>query len=118
MPAMRASDYLPQRKPSIAAHYIVRCPIVQPDRDRRAHYRLQQEEDMTKTEIAEQMAQDAGISKAVAETALRSCIDSITKSLKNGQEVTIVGFGDLIRIEASRVPRFKPGKALEDAVSR
>ena len=91
---------------------------------------------MTKTELAEQMAQDAGISKAIADTALRSCIDRITNSLKNGQEVTIVGFGtfsvasraartgrnpqtgDPITIKASRVPRFKPGKALKDAVSR
>jgi len=91
---------------------------------------------MTKTELAEQMARDAGISKAIAETALRSCIDSITNSLKHGQEVAIVGFGTFsvasraartgrnpqtgepITIKASRVPRFKPGKALKDAVSR
>lgn len=90
---------------------------------------------MTKTELAEQMAQDAGISKAVADTALRSCIDRITSSLKNGQEVAIVGFGtfsvanraartgrnpqtgDPITIKASRVPRFKPGKTLKDAVN-
>lgn len=90
---------------------------------------------MTKTELAEQMAQDAGISKAIADTALRSCIDRITNSLKNGQEVTIVGFGtfsvasraartgrnpqtgDPITIKASRVPRFKPGKTLKDAVN-
>ncbi len=91
---------------------------------------------MTKTELAEQMAQDAGVSKAIAETALRSCIDSITNSLKNGQEVAIVGFGTFgvasraartgrnpqtgepITIKASRVPRFKPGKTLKDAVNR
>ncbi len=91
---------------------------------------------MTKTELAEQMAQDAGISKAVADTALRSCIDRITNSLKNGQEVAIVGFGTFsvanraartgrnpqtgepITIKASRVPRFKPGKTLKDAVNR
>lgn len=90
---------------------------------------------MTKTELAEQMAQDAGISKTIAETALRSCIDRITSSLKNGQEVAIVGFGTFsvanraartgrnpqtgepITIKASRVPRFKPGKTLKDAVN-
>ncbi len=90
---------------------------------------------MTKTELAEQMAQDAGISKAIADTALRSCIDRITNSLKNGQEVTIVGFGTFsvasraartgrnpqtgepIAIKAARVPRFKPGKTLKDAVN-
>ncbi|PTL36979.1 DNA-binding protein HU [Candidatus Methylomirabilis limnetica] len=90
---------------------------------------------MTKTELAEQMAQDAGISKAIADTALRSCIDSITNSLKNGQDVAIVGFGTFsvasraartgrnpqtgepIAIKASRVPRFKPGKTLKDAVN-
>lgn len=47
---------------------------------------------MTKTEIVEQMATDAGISKAAAETAFRSCIDSITNSLKKRQELTIAGF--------------------------
>ncbi len=91
---------------------------------------------MTKTEIAEQMATDAGISKAVADTALRSCLDSITNSLAKGQEVTIMGFGTFsvasraartgrnpqtgepMEIKASQVPRFKPGKALKDAVSR
>ena len=90
---------------------------------------------MTKTELAEQLAQDAGISKAIADTALRSCIDSITNSLKNGQDVAIVGFGTFsvasraartgrnpqtgepIAIKASRVPRFKPGKTLKDAVN-
>jgi DNA-binding protein HU-beta len=81
------------------------------------------------------MAKDAGISKAVADTALRSCIDSITNSLKTGQSVAIAGFGifsvasraartgrnpqtgEPIEIKASQVPRFKPGKALKDAVS-
>lgn len=91
---------------------------------------------MTKTEIVEQMAQDAGISKAVAETALRSALDSVSNSLAKGQEVTIVGFGTFsvanraartgrnpqtgepIEIKATKVPRFKPGKALKDAVNR
>lgn len=91
---------------------------------------------MTKTEIIEQMAKDAVISKTAAETAFRSCIDSITRSLEKGQEVTIVGFGTFsvakraartgrnpqtgepIEIKASQVPRFKPGKTLKDAVSR
>lgn len=91
---------------------------------------------MTKTEIIEQMAHDAGISKTAAETAFRSCIDSITRSLEQGQDVAIVGFGTFsvasraartgrnpqtgasIEIKASRVPRFKPGKALKDAVGR
>lgn len=89
---------------------------------------------MTKTEIVEQMAKDAGISKVVAEASLRACIDSITKSLKKGQEVAIVGFGTFsvarraartgrnpqtgepIKIKATRIPRFRPGKALKDAV--
>jgi DNA-binding protein HU-beta len=91
---------------------------------------------MTKTEIVEQMAQDAGISKAVAETALRSALDSVSNSLAKGQEVMIVGFGTFsvagraartgrnpqtgepIEIKATKAPRFKPGKALKDAVNR
>lgn len=91
---------------------------------------------MTKTELAEQIVKEAGISKAEAEAALRTTFDTITRGLTEGQSVTIVGFGTFsvasraartgrnpqtgapIEIKASRVPRFKPGKVLKDAVDR
>lgn len=48
---------------------------------------------MTKAEIIEKMAQDADVSKAAAQKALDSFIDSIKKTLKKGNKVTLVGFG-------------------------
>ena len=90
---------------------------------------------MTKAELIEQMAKDAGISKAAATTALNSMIDGITKALKKkDSKVTLVGFGtfskirrkarkgrnpqtgDTIKIKASNTVKFKPGKKLKDAV--
>lgn len=90
---------------------------------------------MTKTDLVDQMAQDAGISKVAAGAALESLIDSITKSLKkkNGK-VTLVGFGtfskshrkarngrnpqtgETIKIKAGNVVKFKAGKKLKEAI--
>ena len=90
---------------------------------------------MTKGELVGQISSDAGISKADAEKALKSVIDGITGALKNGDKVSLVGFGTFdvskraarkgrnpqtgaeIQIKASNVPRFKAGKALKDAVN-
>jgi DNA-binding protein HU-beta len=89
---------------------------------------------MSKDEAVAKMAKDANISKAAADKALRSLLDGITSSLKKGKKVAFVGFGTFatakrkartgrnprtgatIKIAAARVPRFKPGKALKDAV--
>ena len=90
---------------------------------------------MTKAELIEKMAKDAGISKAAASTALGSFMEGVTKALKKKDgKVTLVGFGtfskvrrkarkgrnpqtgDLIKIKASNVVKFKPGKKLKDAV--
>ena len=89
---------------------------------------------MTKAEIIEQMAKDADISKAAAGNALNSFIGSITKSVKKGNKVTLVGFGtfsitkrkardgrnprtgETIKIKASKSPKFTAGKAFKDAV--
>jgi DNA-binding protein HU-beta len=90
---------------------------------------------MTKAELVAKMAKDAGISKAAANTALGSFTTTITKALKkkNGK-VTLVGFGtfskvrrkartgrnpqtgETIKIKASNTVKFKPGKALKDAI--
>jgi len=90
---------------------------------------------MTKADIVEKMAKDAGISKAAAGTALNSFVDTVTKALKKKDgKVTMVGFGTFqkvrrkarkgrnpqtgatIKIKASNTVRFKPGKALKDAI--
>lgn len=89
---------------------------------------------MTKANLVERMAKDAGVTKRAAEAALESALKGIRDSLKRGRRVTLVGFGTFqvsrraarngrnpqtgraIRIPAARVPRFKPGKALKHAV--
>jgi DNA-binding protein HU-beta len=90
---------------------------------------------MTKTDLVDQMAQDAGISKVSATAALESLIDSITKALKKKDgKVTLVGFGtfskshrkarngrnpqtgETIKIKAGNVVKFKAGKKLKEAV--
>jgi DNA-binding protein HU-beta len=89
---------------------------------------------MTKGELVEKMAKDADISKAAADKALNSFIDGIKKTLKKGSKVTLVGFGTfsvgkraarkgrnpqtgaVIKIKASKAPKFKAGKAFKDAI--
>ena len=90
---------------------------------------------MTKIELVEKMAKDAGITKAAAGTALASFIEGITKALKKKDgKVTLVGFGtfsksrrkartgrnpqtgEAIKIKAANVVKFKAGKKLKDAV--
>ena len=90
---------------------------------------------MTKAELIEKMAGDAGISKAAANKALDSFVDGITKALKKKDgKITLVGFGTFskvrrkarkgrnpqtgeeIKIKASNAVKFKPGKALKDSI--
>jgi len=89
---------------------------------------------MTKAELIEKMATDAGISKAAAGKALDSFIDGVKKALKKGTMVTLIGFGTFsvskrkarkgrnprtgepITIKAAKVPKFKSGQALKNAV--
>ncbi|MBA4369016.1 MAG: DNA-binding protein [Desulfobacterium sp.] len=90
---------------------------------------------MTKAELVDQMAKDAGISKVAAGAALASFIDGVTKTLKKKDgKVTLVGFGtftkvrrnarkgrnpqtgEVIKIKAANVVKFKPGKSLREAV--
>ena len=90
---------------------------------------------MTKAELIEMMAKDAGISKAAATDALNAFTDGITKALKKKDgKVTLVGFGtfqkvrrkarkgrnpqtgEAIKIKASNAVKFKAGKKLSDAV--
>jgi DNA-binding protein HU-beta len=89
---------------------------------------------MTKQELVSKMAADANISKKAAEDALNSFINTVKKSLGKGQAVSLVGFGTFgvskrnarkgrnpqtgaeINIPARKVPTFKAGKGLKDAV--
>jgi DNA-binding protein HU-beta len=90
---------------------------------------------MTKAELVENLAKDAKISKVAAAAALNSFMESVTKALKKkGGRVTLVGFGTFskarrkarkgrnpqtgapIKIKASNVVKFKPGKKLKDSV--
>jgi DNA-binding protein HU-beta len=90
---------------------------------------------VNKSEMIDQIARSADISKAAAQRALDAAVASIKTSLKKGGSVTIVGFGtfyvgkrearagrnpqtgETIRIGAARVPKFRPGKALKDAIN-
>lgn len=90
---------------------------------------------MTKQEVINAMSEKAGISKKSAEDALEAFVDTITKALQGGQKVAITGFGtysvsdrkartgvnpqnptEKIQIPAVKVPKFKAGKTLKDAV--
>ncbi len=90
---------------------------------------------MNKSELIEAVADAADVSKAAAAKAVDAMTDTITRTLKTGKQVTIVGFGtflirerrarmgrnprtgETIQISASRAPAFKPGKALKDALN-
>ena len=81
---------------------------------------------MTKVELIAAVAEKANLTKKDAEAAVNGALDVITESLKGGDKVTLVGFGTFevrerqtgaeITIEASKLPAFKAGKALKDAV--
>ena len=90
---------------------------------------------MNKTELIDHIAKTADISKAASTRALDAMIGAVKTTLKKNGTVTLVGFGtfsvgkraartgrnprtgDAIKIKAAKVPKFKPGKALKDAVN-
>ena len=84
---------------------------------------------MNKAELTAAVAAAAEISKKDAETAVSATLDAITAALKEGDKVQLVGFGsfevksraartkEVVEIPASKVPVFKAGKALKDAVA-
>jgi DNA-binding protein HU-beta len=89
---------------------------------------------MNKTELINAVAESSELSKKDATKAVDAVFDSILNALKDGDKVQLIGFGnfevreraarkgrnpqtgDEIEISASKVPAFKPGKALKDAV--
>ncbi|HCD27778.1 MAG TPA: DNA-binding protein HU [Gammaproteobacteria bacterium] len=90
---------------------------------------------MNKTELIDQIAESAELSKSDASRALDAVINAVTESLKNAETVSLIGFGtflvreraarsgrnpktgEAIQIAAAKVPAFKPGKALKDALN-
>ena len=90
---------------------------------------------MNKQELIDTMAEAADLSKASAGRALDAAMAAIRTSLKKGHPVTLVGFGSFyvtkraaragrnpktgaaLKIKAAQVPKFRPGKALKDALN-
>jgi len=90
---------------------------------------------VTKTELVNSMAEKAGLSKADTEKALKAFVESVTDALKQDDKISLVGFGTFsvgeraartgknpqtgaaLQIPAAKVPKFKAGKALKDAVN-
>jgi DNA-binding protein HU-beta len=90
---------------------------------------------VNKTELIDHIAKTADLSKAASSRALDAMITAIRTTLKKNGTVTLVGFGtfsvgkraarvgrnprtgEAIKIKSAKVPKFKPGKALKDAVN-
>ena len=91
---------------------------------------------MNKNELIARVADKANMSKSAAADAVEATFAEIETALRGGNEVRIVGFGnfvvanraasigrnprtgEVIQIRASKAPKFRPGKALKDAVNR
>jgi len=90
---------------------------------------------MNRAEVVGRVARDSGLTKADVDRVLGSLIENVSRSLKKGEKVKLVGFGtfvvsaraasqgrnprtgDPIDIPASKQPKFKAGKGLKDAVN-
>lgn len=91
---------------------------------------------MNKAELVDEISKETGLTKKDSEAALKSFIGVVSKELSKGNDVQIIGFGtfsvgeraarsgrnpktgETIKIAASKSPKFKPGKALKDAVNK
>lgn len=91
---------------------------------------------MTKSELVDVIAKKTSKSKVASATVVDAILDAIKEALKKGDKVTLVGFGTFevakraareginprtqkkIKIKASKVPRFKAGKALKEIVNK
>ena len=90
---------------------------------------------MNKGDFVAKVAEKTGMTKADAQAAVDATLDVITEVLASGDDVRFTGFGnfvvadraagevrnprtgEMIKKEASKAPKFKPGKALKDAVN-
>jgi nucleoid DNA-binding protein len=89
---------------------------------------------MNKSQLIDEIAKDAGLTKADASRAVDSLLDTVTRTLKKGEEVAITGFGkfsvvkrapregvnprtgERVKIKASKAPKFSAGAALKQAI--
>ena len=90
---------------------------------------------MNKSELVDAIAEETKLSKKDTEAFVKSFVDVVSKALKKGDEVALVGFGtfavtkraartghnpktgETIKIAAAKTPKFKPGKGLKDLVN-
>lgn len=90
---------------------------------------------MNKSDLIGAIASSAGLTKVQAEKAVNAYHETVKNSIQNGKSVSVVGFGTftagerkersgrnprtgaVLTIKAAKVPKFKPGKALKDAVN-
>ena len=90
---------------------------------------------MNKTELVAAIAKKSGLTNKDADKALKALIEEVSKALKKGDKVQLIGFGtfevakraartghnpatgESIKIKASKQPKFKAGQALKDAVN-
>jgi DNA-binding protein HU-beta len=90
---------------------------------------------MNKSQLIDAVASDSGLSKADCSRAIESLLDTVSRTLKKGDEVIITGFGkfsvvkraarqgvnprtgERVKIKASKAPKFSPGATLKQAVS-
>jgi DNA-binding protein HU-beta len=90
---------------------------------------------MNKSQLIEAVASDSGLTKVDSSRAIESLLDTVSRTLKKGDEVTITGFGkfsvvkraarqgvnprtgERVKIKASKAPKFSPGATLKQAVS-
>lgn len=90
---------------------------------------------MNRTELIDAIAKQSGVAKKDVDASMKGFVEVVTKQLKKGDKITLVGFGTFdvakraartgrnpqtgkeIKIKASKSPKFKAGKALKDAVN-
>lgn len=98
-------------------------------------YGIMEEKNMNRVELVAEVAKKADLSKKDAEAAVKSVFDAIADALADGDKVQLIGFGtfdvaeraaregrnprtgETMKIEASKAPRFKAGKALKDRIN-
>ncbi|MCX7994243.1 MAG: HU family DNA-binding protein [candidate division WOR-3 bacterium] len=98
------------------------------------YHQKQEVSNMTKAQLVESIAKKAKISKKAAGIALDAFVEAVTAALKKGDRITLVGFGtfmvakrkartaknpktgEMIKVPAKRVPKFKAGRELKAAV--
>ncbi|WP_020395833.1 HU family DNA-binding protein [Thiolinea disciformis] len=90
---------------------------------------------MNKTELIDAVSAKSGLTKADSDRAFKAMVDVVTEALAKGDQVSLIGFGtflvrerkartgrnprtnETIKIDAAKIPAFKAGKALKDAVN-